>query len=81
MDNVPKETHVVSVMTHMLLETVAKFRDEKDDRLLLHPNSKAKQTHGEKGDKEESSDKRSQIVCRYRNCKNPSYEFWHLPAC
>ena len=37
MDNLPKKTHVVSVMTHKLLETVAKVRDEKDDRLLLHP--------------------------------------------
>ena len=36
MDNVPKETHVVSVMTSKPLETVAKVRDEKDDRLLLH---------------------------------------------
>ena len=36
MDNVPKETHVVSVMTSKPLETVAKIRDEKDDRLLLH---------------------------------------------
>ena len=37
MDSVPKETHVVSVMTQQLLETVAMARDEKDDRLLLHP--------------------------------------------
>ena len=37
LDKVPKETHVVSVMTHKPLETVAKVRDEKDDRLLLHP--------------------------------------------
>ena len=37
MDNVPKETHVVSVMTNQPLETVAKVRDEKGDRLLLHP--------------------------------------------
>ena len=37
MDNVPKETHVVSVMTLLPLETVAKVRDEKDDRFLLHP--------------------------------------------
>ena len=37
MDNVPKETHVVSVMTHKSLETVEKVRDEKDDRLVLHP--------------------------------------------
>ena len=38
MDNVPKETHVVSVMTSKTLETEAKARDEEDDRLLLHPN-------------------------------------------
>ena len=37
MDNVPKETHVVPVMTHKTLETEDKVRDEKDDRLLLHP--------------------------------------------
>ena len=37
MDNVPKETHVVSVMTHKTLGTEDKVRDEKDDRLLLHP--------------------------------------------
>ena len=36
-DNVPEETHVVSVMTYKPLESVAKVRDEKDDRLLLHP--------------------------------------------
>ena len=38
MDNVRKETHVVSVMTDWPLETVAVVRDEKNDRLLLlHP--------------------------------------------
>ena len=37
MDNVPKETHVVSVMTHETLKTEDKVRDEKGDRLLLHP--------------------------------------------
>ena len=36
------------------------------------PNSKAKQFDDEISDKEESSDKRIQIVCRNRNCKNPS---------
>ena len=36
-DDVSKETHVVSVMTSKTLETVAGVRDEKDDRLLLHP--------------------------------------------
>ena len=37
MDNVPKETHAVSVMTQWPLESVALDRDEKDDRLLPHP--------------------------------------------
>ena len=37
MDNVPKETHVVSVMTSKPQGTVAKVRDEKDNRLLVHP--------------------------------------------
>ena len=37
MDNNPKETRVVSLMTHNPVETVAKVRNEKDDRLLLHP--------------------------------------------
>ena len=31
------DSHVVSAMTHKPLETVAKVRDEKDDRLLLPP--------------------------------------------
>ena len=34
--NVPKETHVVSVMTHWPLETVTVVRDEKDVCLLPH---------------------------------------------
>ena len=38
MDNVPKETHVFSVMTSKTLETEDKVRGEKDDHLLLHPN-------------------------------------------
>ena len=38
MDNDPEGSHAVSVMTHKPLETVAKVRDKKDDRLLLHPS-------------------------------------------
>ena len=34
MDNVQKETHVVSVMTDSNKETCKVVRDEKDDRLL-----------------------------------------------
>ena len=37
MDNVPKETHAVSVMTHKTLATEDTVRDEKDDRLLRIP--------------------------------------------
>ena len=44
------------------------------------PNSKAK-TDGEEGNRDELSDKRNQILCRYKNCKNPSCKFWHLPVC
>ena len=37
-DSVPKETPVVSVMTFFsLLQTEVVVKDEKDDRLLLHP--------------------------------------------
>ena len=36
-DNVPQETHAVSVITLKLLETEVAVRDETDDRLLLHP--------------------------------------------
>ena len=34
---IPEETNVVSVMTQRSLEPVAKVRNDKDDRLLLHP--------------------------------------------
>ena len=39
----------------------------------FHP--KAKQTDGKKIDTQENSDKRSQIMCRYKNCNNPSCKF------
>ena len=75
MDNVPKETHAVSVMTHKTLETEDKVRDEKDDRLLLHPNSKAKKTDGEgqkssqgSGSKQENSLDKSEIPCHFKFC-------------
>ena len=65
MDTVPKETLVVSVMTDRHKETCAVVRDEQDDRLLVHTNSKAKTDS--QGNRDESSDKRSQILCRYKN--------------
>ena len=44
MDNVRKETHVVSVMTDLHKKTCAMVKDEKDD--LPSPNSKAKTDEG-----------------------------------
>ena len=48
MDNVRKETHVVSVMTDWPLETVAVVRDEKDDLLpnqIRRPRLTARETN------------------------------------
>ena len=48
MDNVPKETHAVSVMTSKPLETVARVRDEEGRSSSPASHSKATQTDGEK---------------------------------
>ena len=48
MDNVRKETHVVSVMIHLPLETVTAVRDEKDDRPLPHQIRRPRLTTREK---------------------------------
>ena len=80
MDNVAKETHAVSIMTKLPLTTVAVIKDQKDDRFLPHPTRRQSRLTGEKSNKEENSDKRSQILCRYKKCKNPSCKFWHLPV-
>ena len=51
------------------------------------PNSKAKPdgkgtTSKTMGNRDEgSSDKRSKIPCRWRNCTNPSCGCWHPPVC
>ena len=50
-DNVPKETHVVSVMTSKTLETEEKVRGEKDDRLLLQPNRRQNRLTAKKATK------------------------------
>ena len=88
MDNVSEETHAASVMAQWALETVALARDEKDDRLLPHPirrqrlTARDKKPSKESGNYEESSsDKRSEIPCRFRICKYPSCEFGHPPVC
>ena len=68
-------------------ETVAKVRDEKDNRPLPHQIRRPRLTaRGEKpstesGSRDEnSSDKRSRTPSRYRNCNYPSCNFWHLTS-
>ena len=80
MDNVQKETHAVSVMTDKHKETCAVVRDEKDDRLFPHQLRRPKPTKGEKNPHESSSDKGSEIQCRYE-LKKTSSRFWHPPVC
>ena len=89
MDNVPKETHSLS---H---DTIASGNwrgpeTKKDDRLLrIAFEGKAdrltasdKKPSNESSKKEESSsDRRSEIPCRYRIWKKPSCKFWHPPVC
>ena len=75
-----QETLVVSVMTKSLLATVAVVRDEKDDRRCPAPDSKAK-TDGEEGNRDEGSDKRSQILIQYRKCKLRHVKFWFVLVC
>ena len=76
MDNVQQETHVVPVMTNLHKETCTVVRDEKDDRLLPHQIRRPRLTKGrQKSSKtsdnreESSSDKRSEIPCRYKKFK------------
>ena len=52
------------------LAKVAVVRDEMDDRLLPHQIRRQRLTV-ESGNRDDSSDKRSQILSRHKNCKNP----------
>ena len=66
MDNVLKETIVVSVMTHWPLGTRAKVRDEKGDGLLPHPIRRHNRRRGTKisqgsCNKQENSKDKSEI--------------------
>ena len=88
MNNVPQETHVVSVMTHKPLEIVAKVRDEKDDRLLLHPIRRQNRlTERDKNPQRDQLKKRNALWTRMKfhadskSVKNPTCKFWHPPVC
>ena len=88
-DNVPQETHVVSVMTlYLLLATGAVVRDEKDDRLLPHPIRRQSRltardkSSKESGNKEESSsDKKERNSMPIKILQNQLCKFWHPPVC
>ena len=86
LDNVRKETHVVSVMIPRL-ETDA-IRDKKDNRLLMHPKGKHRLT--ERNQKVQAAEEKvlleqeGRIPCRHlfgRKCTNPSCNYWHPPVC
>ena len=88
MDNVPKETPVVSVTKSKTLETEDKVRGDKDDRLLLHPiRRQNRQTARDRNPNMDQAVNRknwldmSEIPCRFRFCKNPSRKCWHPPVC
>ena len=80
-DNVPKETPVVSVMTLQLLETVAKVRDEKDDRLLLHTLQWQNRLTEKKATKKNILTREVRFCVDILDCNHPSCKFWHLPVC
>ena len=62
MDSVPKETRVVSVMTSEPPETVAKARDEKDDRLLLHSFQNRLTARDKNPHRGQAVNKRTQLI-------------------
>ena len=76
MDNVQKETHVVSVMTHKCKETCTVVGDEKDDRLLPHQIRRPRLTKGRKILKNIRQQRgklfrqEERNPCRDKNCQN-----------
>ena len=90
MDNVPKETRVVSVMTNQYKETCTAVKDEKDDCLLPQQIRRPRLTKGEKipqnigqqrgtlfRQKERNSMPIfSKYIYIYKSCR-----FWHPPVC
>ena len=88
MDSVPKETHVVSVMTSKTLETEDKVRGEKDNRLLLHPTrrqnrltARDKHPHRDHAANMKTHVIRVKFRAESDSVKNPSCKFWHPPVC
>ena len=88
LDNVPKETHVVSVMTQAKpLGTAAKVRDEKDDRLLLHPiRRRNRLTARNTSPQRDQAKERNALWTRVKfhadsnSVKTRHASFWYLPV-
>ena len=76
MDNVQKETHVVSVMTDLCKETCTVVRDEKDDRLLPDQIRRPRLTAREK-----NPQKHLRTVTKLSKKKKTSCKIWHPPVC
>ena len=84
MDNVPKETHVVSPMI-LHLGTDARIRKEKDNRPLLHlierqrltgKNPSTDQAAEVRALGQEGADSRADK----KSCQDPSWNYWHPPV-
>ena len=87
LDNVLKETRVVSIMELVELELLvmgANFINKKSGRPRLHQIRRQPKTEREnhltKKDGK-SVDKRNKIPCQCRNCTNPSCSYRHPPEC
>ena len=70
------------------METRAKVRDEKGDRLLPHPirrqnrlTARNKNPHRDQAINRKTRKTRVKFPCRFKFCKNPSCGFWHPPVC
>ena len=88
MDNIQKETHVISVMTDWYKETCTVVRDEKDDRLLPHQIRRPRLTEEKKILQKNIRQQRGKLFRQgttfhavTKIVKTPSCKFWHPPVC
>ena len=79
MDNVPEETHIVSVMTRRL-GTNARIRDERDNGPLPHQTRRQGQTEKNQGNRGAgSSDTRSRIPFSSHKMQQPVMQLLASP--
>ena len=87
-DNVQKETHVVSVMTNLNKETCAMVRGKKDDRPLPHQVRRPRLTAREKiSQKHQATEMKAlqtngaKFRAVTKKKETPSSSLWHPPVC